>query len=354
MRETGKNNSIVIWRILFTYLIMAYHFDNKYAISQHFGLAIGWYIGVEFFFIVSGYLLYAKFDSLSQSYRSAPAYVWMRFQKIYPFYLGAFLLSLFFYVVTDAQMRGVDVIKLLSDDYFEVLALQGIGLDDGWNYVNNTGWFISILLISSFIIYHCLLKWRDTFVNFAVPLIVMISFSFLYRNMKGIGGVVQTTGFYENWALMRGMADMCLGICAARLSSRIGKQFRRKGWIRAVGACGFLFVIGCSLKYGNSTADFLYTLILTLSVAIGFLPSESRIYDNKWLQKWSGLTLYMYLVHDMFRTFIFPHFLGIPAGLPQKAGYLVLFLFVVTAFAILFRWVVSGLMGPLRKLWRRM
>lgn len=354
MQEKSKNNSIVIWRILFTYLIMTYHFDNKYAISQHFGLAVGWYIGVEFFFIVSGYLLYAKLDVLSQRYRSAPAYVWMRFKRIYPFYLGAFFLSLLCLVVTDANMGAADVLKLLSDDYFEVFALQGIGLDYGWNYVNNTGWFISILLICSFIIYHCLLKWRDTFVNFAVPLIIMISFSFLYRNMKGIGGVVQTTGFYENWALMRGMADMCLGICAARLSERIGRQFRRKGWIRAVGAAGFLFVIGCSLKYGNSTADFLYALILTVSVAIGFLPSESSIYGKKWLQRWSELTLCLYLVHDMFRTFLFPHFFGIPEGVPQKVGYLVLFLFTVTAFAILFRLAVSRLTGLVGKAWARM
>lgn len=345
----NKNNSITLWRIIFTYLIMIYHFDNKYIISYHFDLMPGWYIGVEFFFIISGYLLYAKFDVLSEKYHSGLAYLGYRYKKIYPYYLAAFILCFIFLFLTMDGASPLEMIKLLSNDFFEVFALQGIGLDDGWNYVNNTGWFISILFICDFLIFHCLIKWKDTFENFVAPLIVIICFSFLYRNMQGIGGAVQTTGFYENWGLMRGMADMCLGIFAARLNQVFGRVKNPKA-LKVVGTFGFLFVIACSLKYGNSTTDFLFAMILTVSVAIGFLPSKSRLYEKKWIHSWSGLTLYMYLVHDVFRTSIFPAYLGIPEKLSLKFAYLLLYMIVVTVFAFIFKTVIGWSIKKLENL----
>lgn len=335
-----KNNSITLWRIVFAYLIMVYHFDNKYLIFQHFGLTSGWYIGVEFFFIVSGYLIYANFEALSEKYHSGLSYLWHRFKKIYPFYLASFCLCFISIYLIREQASFREMLKALFYDFFELFALHGIGLNDGWVYVNNTGWFISILFICDFLIFHCLVKWKDTFVNFVAPIIIIVCFSFLYRNMHGIGAAVQTTGFYENWALMRGLADMCLGICAARLN-HVLSCMKHRSLIKVVGALGFLFVIVCSMKYSNSTTDFLYAMILTVSVSIGFLPSEGRLYSKKWIYGWSGLTMCMYLIHDAFRTSIFPVFLGIPEKLSLKLAYLLLYLVVVTFFALGFKYVIE-------------
>lgn len=345
MKATAKNNSIIVWRILFTYLILIFHFDNKYCISTHFDLAIGWYIAVEFFFIVSGYLLSSGLDKLSQKCHNGWDYFVHRFGKIYPYYLCAFLFSFLFYFVTKPHFSIEEMIMLLSNDFFEVFALHGIGLNDGWVYVNNSSWYISIMLISGLIIYHCLLKWKDTFCNFIAPLIIIVSFSNLYRTMHGIGACVETTGVYTNLPLMRGLADMCLGILAARLTNYLKTNIKRLDLIRPIGFCGFGFVILCSLKYGNSTADFLYAMILTVSVGIAFLPSDNRLFQSKPMQYWSGITMSMYFVHDAFRTFIFPTYLGIPDSLKQKFIYLFLYLIVVTIFAALFdaavKWLIQ-------------
>lgn len=247
-------------------------------------------------------------------------------------------------------MGGIDIVKVLSNDFFEVFALHGIGLDDGWSYINNTSWFISIMLISGMIIYHCLLRWKHDFCNFAAPLIIMVSFSYLYRNMHCIGAVVQISGLYNNQALMRGLADMCLGIFAARLNEYIREKCERTDGIRLLGVCGFLFVILCSMKFGNSTTDFLYVLILTVSVGIAFLPSENKIYSYKWIHSWSALTMNMYFVHDAFRTFIFPAYLGIPESLGMKTAYLLLYLVTVTASAILFEVLIKWLLKKGKRL----
>ena len=53
-----KSNSIVIWRIIFTYFVTGFHFDNQYLITYSLGLDNGTYLSVEFFFMVTGYLMY--------------------------------------------------------------------------------------------------------------------------------------------------------------------------------------------------------------------------------------------------------------------------------------------------------
>lgn len=345
MKTAAKNNSITVWRILFTYMILIFHFDNKYCISTHFDLTIGWYIAVEFFFIVSGYLLYTNLDKLSMKCRSGWDYFVHRFAKIYPYYLCAFLFSFAFYFITKSSFSIKEMIAILSNDFFEIFALHGIGLNDGWTYINNSSWYISIMLISGLIIYHCLIKWKDSFCNFIAPLIIIVSFSNLYRNMQCIGACVETTGVYTNLPLMRGLADMCLGIFAARLTTYIKINIKRIPLIRPLGLFGFLFVIICSLKYGNSTTDFLYALILTVSIGIAFLPSSNKFLQFRPLQYWSSITMSMYFVHDAFRTFIFPAYLGLPNRLTQKFLYLGLYLVVVTVFGALFdafvKWLIQ-------------
>lgn len=348
--NTTKNNSIVVWRIIFTYLILIFHFDNKYCISTQFDIAIGWYIGVEFFFIVSGYLLYTGLDRLSKKCRSGWDYLVYRYGKIYPYYFTAFMFSLVCFILT-RSVSLVDVVKFLSNDFFELFALHGIGLDDGWAYLNNTGWFISVMFLSGFIIYHCLVKWKEQFCNFAAPLIIIISFSYLYRNVKGIGAVVEISGFYGNMALMRGLADMCLGIMAARLNGFLAQNCRKTGLLRLAGGVGFLFVILCSLVFGNSTTDFLYVMILTVSVAIAFLPAQTKFLQSRWLQRWSALTMSMYFVHDAFRTFLFPAVLGIPEKLGMKVVYLLLYLAVVTVSAVIFEFLVKRMIKGIGTCW---
>lgn len=343
MKAITKNNSIIIWRIIFTYLILMFHFDNKYRISANFGLTNGWYIAVEFFFIVSGFLLYSGLEKLSERCRNGWDYFLYRYGKIYPYYLCAFLFSFLFYFVTKPNSSMEEMIMLLSNNFFEVFALHGIGLNDGWAYVNNSSWYISIMLIGGLFIYHCLIKWKDNFCNLVVPLIVIISFSNLYRSLHCIDACVEISGVYINLPLMRGLADMCLGILAARLTDYLKNNIKRINLIRPFGVLGFLFVILCSLKYGYSTADFLYAMILTVSIGIAFLPSDNKLLRSKFLQYWSGITMSIYLVHDAFRTFIFPTYLGIPDSLNQKYIYLFLYLLAVTVFAVVFDVAVKGL-----------
>lgn len=331
----NRNNRIDFWRIIFTYMIVVFHFDTTFPYIQKLGLTPGWYIAVEFFFIVSGYLLYQKAAG-TETTRSPWKYTLHRYRQIYPKYLLSLLL-LFFVIVYVRKLSLREAAELLLDSYWELLGLQGIGLNRGWNYLNPVGWYISVLFIAGFILWYFLKKHREVFLHLIAPVFVMIAFSNLYRISGTKNAAVDIEGFYVNYALMKGMANMCLGVFAAKIKEyfETKKQVRT---IKALGTAGFLSVIFLSAVKGNSNLDCFMSLILMFSVATAFLPTENRFFVCRTVRKWSKITLNIYLLHEMFRTWIFPLVFPGKHSLAETMALMCLYIVCVTVAAVLFEY----------------
>lgn len=342
-----KNNSMVVWRIVLTYLIAGLHFDDKYKIAASFGFLNGTYICVDFFFVISGYLLYEGFLRNPTRYASGLHYLWARIKRLLPYYWGSYALLILWYIGT----RGIhETLYTLSYCYFELFALQCMGLNEGWIYMNNSTWYISVMLLAGFIIYHCLLKWKDNFVDFVMPILIIIFYSYIYRYNGGIHVAMETEGFYLNLGLMRGMAAMCLGIFACRLNHAIRRSGSRQGILKVSGGIGFIFVISASMVWGYSTKDYLYLIIGALCVAFCFLPSDRRIYTNNLMKKWADITVCIYLTHMPFATEIFPMCFAVTEpAVVMRILYLLLYYVVITLFAFLFKWFVESIMKNFQK-----
>lgn len=340
-----KNNSIVVWRIIFTYCVTGFHFDNQYLITRSLGFDNGTYFSVEFFFMVSGYLLYEGFLRNPERYSSGLHYLWARVKRLFPYYWGSYALLILWFIGT----RGLkETLYTISYRYPELFALQCMGLNEGWINMNNSTWYISVMLLCGFVIYHCLVKWKDNFINFVAPIMIIVFYSYLYRNNGGIHVVTQTEGFYLNWALMRGMAAMCLGIFACRLNHAIRRKEIRQGFLKVMGGIGFVFIMSASMIWGWSTRDYLYIIIETLCVAFCFLPSDRKLYSNRFVQKWADITICIYLTHMPFATEIFPRYIAIPESVPMKLFYLLVYYVVISLFGALFKWAVDGMMKKIR------
>ena len=55
--KLNKYNSINFWRVVFTFAIVVFHFAKTYpAMERGHHIEVGWRIGVEFFFIVAGFI----------------------------------------------------------------------------------------------------------------------------------------------------------------------------------------------------------------------------------------------------------------------------------------------------------
>jgi len=343
-----KNNMIVIWRIIFTYMIAIFHYDSSYGFMNELNMTTGWYIAVEFFFIVSGFLIYIQFEQSQKKCKDAISYLVYKYKKIYPYYFIILLVNYVFYLKKYEITGFFAAIHVFISHFWEVIGLHAIGLNLGWTNFNNTTWYISVLFIGSLLFFHCLQKWKETFVNFIVPIIIMVSYSYLWRNLGILDAVVMTDGFYINQPLMRGLAGMGLGVLAGRLYEYLLGRISSEGLnickLQYISLGGFVFVIIGSLKYGRSNWDFLFSLILTVSVAIAFLPVNNRIVENKWIQKWSQLTMCIYLVHDVFRSKIAPYFLPVGCTLEEKMKFMPIYLLAISMAAVLLKVITESIM----------
>lgn len=326
--EKRNDNMIYIWRIVFANMIAFFHFDNVYNISKELGMLNGWYISVDFFFIVSGFLLYHQ--SKSNKYTSNVIYIKDKIFSIYPIYILCFAITFIFKTANEPTGR----VARLYDSFWEIVCLQSIGLNRGWNYINPTAWYISAFLICSFFLFFLLKNYEKVTVNFLIPLSIIVFYSWFYRNGAVLDFVIGIEGFFINGALMRGIADMGLGVIAAHLNSYLVENAKNKVLWKSMSIIGILFVIVHSLKNGYSAHDFPMAFILCICVAIGFLPNE-KIKVPGLIKYWSKATLGVYLIHEVFRYCVFPQYIGYPESLTDRFKLCLLYLLVVNIAGVL-------------------
>ncbi|MBR3602287.1 MAG: acyltransferase [Lachnospiraceae bacterium] len=335
MKERN-DNMIYIWRIIFTNMIAAFHFGNVYNIAKDMGMTNGWYISVEFFFIVSGFLLYRQCKS--NKYESNVACIKDKYFNIYPIYIICFIITFILKTANDPASR----VARLYDSFWEIIGLHCIGLNRGWNYINGTSWYISALFICTFFLYFLLKNYEKVTVNFLIPLSIMVFYSWFYRKAAVLDfHIVDIEGFFINGALMRGIAGMGLGVIAARLNDYLKKNAKNILLWKGMSVTGFLLVIIHSLKNGYSANDFPMAFILCICVAIGFLPNE-KIKVPGIIKYWSKATLGVYLIHEVFRVCIFPQYFGYPESIRDRFKLCMLYLLMVNVAGILLT-VLSGL-----------
>lgn len=298
----GQTNNIYLWKIIFTYMIVAFHYPFTISFLYVRGCTWGWYIAVEFFFVVSGALIYRNTDKYKDRFGSSWRFTLHRYKNIWPKYLMAFV-CVFIAICVTHHLSLKEAARKLLDSIFEIFMLQGIGLNREWDYINPTLWYISILIIAGYVIYWFLANHKDVFVKIIAPVCMLIGFSYLYRYVGSLDAVVKTEGIFLNQALIRGFCEMCLGMYAAMLSEYIAKKIDNRWWLRVTEVALVILVMVLSLTDGHSTNDFAFLGMIFIVVAIGFIPRAYTPGDAL-VVKWSSITLNVYLIHELFRTYI--------------------------------------------------
>lgn len=159
------------------------------------------YLFVEFFFILSGFLLYESFTG--ENHHSAITFARKRFKRLYPEYFFAFSMHIALHIIK----RDISFEKLFG----ELIMMQEIGLfSGGYNY---PCWYISVLFWSSIMIYGILSTNRKAFINIISPAAIILGYTFFAKSATG----------FEAWSVigpislpfLRGIIDMTFGVICA-------------------------------------------------------------------------------------------------------------------------------------------
>ena len=132
-----KHNSISFWRIVFTLLV----------VLIHCGYTLGGYIAVEFFFLVSGFLL-AK--SIFEKKQTIWEFITHRLKRLYPMYLFALIVYMLLMSAVgflndgySARLFLVNFLENVAQQWKSFFMLQVFGLDT--ITVNFAAWYVAAL-----------------------------------------------------------------------------------------------------------------------------------------------------------------------------------------------------------------
>ncbi len=292
--NNSSGNMISLWRIIFTYYILIYHilcFQNKVKSG---------YIGVDFFFIVAGYLM---MKGLEKKELHPVIYIYNRIVRLYPEYFVAVIVC---FVLASKYDFSPVIGNLNINKYFEWFVSNGwqeLLMLQNWTWSNPCAplanpplWYVSELLLVSIIIYSFLYYKRDIGLFLYIPVFSILAYTYLYRTCGSLG-VDKVYGNLINARLLRGMADM--GIGALLLELKKFKKGKNK-WVPFGNIClPVVIMLACFFSGG---IDFFYIILLAMGVYCAFdTPLPKKI--SKPIIRLEGICYSIYLNNTLIHIY---------------------------------------------------
>lgn len=314
MVKANKNNMISFWRVIFTYLIILLHLFN------HYFHITGWTIGVEFFFVVSGWLLAAD---LKHKDRTPYGYTWHRIKRLYPEYFLSFLVSGICFLIFNGYSAKA------SFFWFETAGFKELLMIHFWPWqetqiANVVTWYVSVLVFAGLLLYSLCKRLPHITREVIIPLALIIGLTYSFRKTGSL--VTDYFGdFIYSQKFMRGFMEMGIGILLFDFNEKYS-QYLKSRLVQVIGFLMLLFTAISSYFYAG-TIEYFHLLLISVGVAIAFntqLPFESKI-----LAFLDKISYSVFLNHVIFRAYIMPMFFD-----SLSAKVIVIYIVVVTAFSI--------------------
>lgn len=178
-----KNRAIEFYRFLAIVCIAVFHFNIQF--TGEYLFLKGGYLGVEFFFILSGYLLICTYKK-----KDRPDTAWefwiRRIKHLYPpFFLMVILFILFDILVRHYINSPIELAMRLSDELWELLLLQDIGIPGVFSCEGSL-WFLCSLSINLYVIYYLLLRYEDVYLNFLIPIFCILAYGYIGKTFGSL------------------------------------------------------------------------------------------------------------------------------------------------------------------------
>ena len=298
MMTTKRNGTIDLMRFLFCLLVMCYHTRTCF---------IGGYIAVDFFFILSGYLM-------AQSMRkTAPVcddigldtirFIIHKAARVFPFYIVAWLISLFISIVIKSY-SVIELIKLIYKSPYNIIMMEMGGVI-GLGHHLLSSWFISAMLIAMLFIYPIRRRNGSLFDCVFAPMLFLLFAGYCHQRGEGVGVLTidYLSPFHFYTGLFRASAEISLGCLCFRAVNSI-PLFPTKACqflLTAVEWLGYIAAFILAYKYKSTEFDIVTVFWLSISISISFSEKSltASIIRNRSILFLGDFSLCLYLVHQL-------------------------------------------------------
>lgn len=312
---------VEFWRFFFCSCIIVMHFNetfqNRYYGEIRFGILPGAGLGVDFFFILSGYLMMDSYVRGRVNLRTPIQFIVGKIKHLYVNYLVAFFL-LFFSIVgcrltLEWVIQAKDMIFLHK---WELLMLHMSEIGEKV-YINYPTWYISVMLITLYFSYAMLWYDKKLYLNIIAPMVIFVGGGYYANTYATILPWYDYNGIL-NIGWIRAMIDIALGCIAFQLADYIKTKYTNRRNIflmNIIELLCILRVIANIVYHKNGRNDFFDLLIFTCMIALNFsqLTVLSRVLSNRISDGLGRISLPMYLNQAMLIDLYFKIFgLNIP------------------------------------------
>lgn len=298
-----KNGEIELLRFLFSVVIMLFHstyiIDNAPFLRGSFA--------VEFFFIVSGFLMLKHIEKIEQKGdkivslgKETASFVLGKASAVLPEVVSGAVIA-FAFILSTSNQRIKDILANSVNWFFDdVLLLRATGLGSS---VNGQLWYISSMLVAMAFLYPLLRKNKEIMVNLIIPLGSLVLIGYLYRKYGTLFKPAEM-GIFTMRGNVRAVAELGLGMLGYKASEYIRKiNFSIFGRICISAIKWGLYGLVFWVMYRNiKLTDSVIPLIITAAVALSFSGAsiEGGILNNKVSYFLGKLSLPLYVSHYCF------------------------------------------------------
>jgi len=275
MNVKKRNSTIDLLKFIYAVVVVIFH-GRKLAYNDEFTWLQSGYLAVEFFFIVSGYLMmsaasrvYAKDDI--KIGEETFSFLSHKIKGLYPSILFAYVCTLAAIIFTAKEpIKAGEIVSSV----WELFLLRMSGIQG--RAINTITWYISAMMICMLFLYPLILKFKEDFAYIGAPLLAIF----------GLGYLSQTGALTspEKWmglvyrGIIRATAELSIG-CIVYLCVQ---KLKAVTLTKLTSVLLFVLQWGCvfaSLYISNipgSDMGYVCVLFMAVAVTLGF----SGVTDN--------------------------------------------------------------------------
>lgn len=310
MAKGKRVGKIECLRFAFCVLILLYHISGDYSerhwmITSQINFFNKGFIGVEFFFLVTGYLTAAGIYKKRETDRPTLGedtwhFMWRKIASLLPYHIILIVLTVLYRVISLSKSPMEILINSLPNLFF--LQMSGY---QGYALIGDE-WYISSMLIALLVIYPLAVRFYDVYVRIVAPLAGFLLTGLLVALNGTLGRFGEITGFLCNGNI-RAFAEISLGMFIFELV----RVMREREYSRLARWAITIVEIGCYLTivfYASSetyTRKYLGTVVLLFCVAVALsfsgLSYGQQFFDNKLCYFLGKCSLPIYLSQNLIR-----------------------------------------------------
>lgn len=332
MRIDISCNSNYFWRVVFTLMVTVIH-------TNWLGHHTGWYLAVEYFFIMSGFFLMQHWEKTQQSLFS---YMTDRVIKLWPHQLFSFIV-IFIWTYRGLLGNAGGMLHKLILHLGEALPFTYFFSNyesTGVSFINFPVWYISVLLLVSMLFYYLLSRHRDFFCNLFLPVVIILIYRYFYHYCDSIN-VAEYEGILMNGFYLRGLGAMACGCLIYCLVRKLSSYTYSKSFFVCMRVLEAVFMggmIGLSYYYGDSRNDIFLVLLLCLGTICSFIYPSKTVLSCGIMKKASSYMLPVYLNHLLVLSVLNTYIDDLPQS--RVLRYLI-FLVIVIPYSMFTKWLVE-------------